>query len=475
MAVPPPGPVPKEALDFLRRKQIRPEFDHRDVWSELHANYFTVAKMMQADLLNDVQRSLATALEQGQTFRTWSKSIRPQLEKAGWWGVQAVDDPLMDERRLAQLGSPRRLKTIYRVNLRQARATGQWQRIQRTKKALPFLIYELGPSVEHRDDHVAWHGTILPVDDPWWDTHTPMNGWGCKCRIRQISARQRDRLIKEGVPDQGVPELDDNGLPTGRRIRGKLPAKTQAPPQQMREWRNERLGKTLRIPKGIDPGFETNSGAIYRTDRFAHTFTQKLTKLEPEIGAKAFELVRERVMPVVSREFRRFATPLLSQVEAVDRGSTKKIRDQKQALVIGSIKPGVAQWLSREFGVQLSSSALVIRDAEVVRLFRTSKRARGAAVAREDLLELPSIIDQPDEVIWDTGKRGDGRQEQPALLYVFKATDGVGKIIVRLNYQQQVRDESGRRSKPTVNFVRSSGIVQEADLKQSRYQHFSLK
>ena len=143
--------------------------------------------------------------------------------------------------------------------------------------------------------------------------------------------------------------------------------------------------------------------------------------------------------------------------------------------MIGSIKPGVSQWLSQEFGVQLSSSALVIRDAEVIRLFRSSKRARGAAVAREDILDLPRIIDNPDEVVWDTGRRGDGRQEQPALLYVFKATDGIGKIIVRLNYQQQVRDEGGKRSRPTVNFVRSSGIVQEADLKQSRYQHFSLK
>jgi hypothetical protein len=62
--------------------------------------------------------------------------------------------------------------------MRVSRSAGQWQRIDRTKKTLPYLVYYLGPSANHRDEHVGWAGTILPVDHPWWDTHFVPNGWG---------------------------------------------------------------------------------------------------------------------------------------------------------------------------------------------------------------------------------------------------------------------------------------------------------
>ena len=48
--------------------------------------------------------------------------------------------------------------------MRSARGAGQWDRIQRTKKLMPYLIYELGPSSDHRPEHEAWAGTCLPVE-----------------------------------------------------------------------------------------------------------------------------------------------------------------------------------------------------------------------------------------------------------------------------------------------------------------------
>ena len=39
-----PGPVPREALDYFRAKDLRPGFDYRDVWGSEHAHAFTVAK-----------------------------------------------------------------------------------------------------------------------------------------------------------------------------------------------------------------------------------------------------------------------------------------------------------------------------------------------------------------------------------------------------------------------------------------------
>lgn len=257
-----PGPVPQDALDYFAAKQLKPGFDYRDIWREEHALNFTVAKMAELDLLGDVQASLAAALKDGQTFRDWAKRLTPELQKRGWWGIKERVDPLTGEKRLVQLGSPRRLKTIYDANLRTARAAGQWQRIQRTQDTHPYLLYQLGPSEHHRPEHVAWNGLLLPVAHPFWATHMPINGWGCKCWVRQVSRREYDRLKEEGFQDPLAPqELDpDTGLPTGRRITQKRPVQTKAPKIRYRKWVNKRTGEIERVPVGIDPGWDTNPG-----------------------------------------------------------------------------------------------------------------------------------------------------------------------------------------------------------------------
>ena len=52
-----------------------------------HSNAFTVAKMMDADLLKTVQVKLQQALENGESFGSFSKGLIPQLQAAGWWGI----------------------------------------------------------------------------------------------------------------------------------------------------------------------------------------------------------------------------------------------------------------------------------------------------------------------------------------------------------------------------------------------------
>jgi uncharacterized protein with gpF-like domain len=173
-----PGPVPEQALRYLQGKGWQPAFSYLDVWREEHAFEFTVAKATTRDVLEAIHGDLVKALEQGIPYRQWAKGLTPRLQELGWWGVEELRDPQTGELQLVQLGSPRRLKTIYDANLRTARAAGQWERIERTKESHPYLQYELGPSEHHRPQHVAWNGTILPVDHVFWNTHFTPNGWG---------------------------------------------------------------------------------------------------------------------------------------------------------------------------------------------------------------------------------------------------------------------------------------------------------
>lgn len=229
-----PGPPP-EASRFLRNKGLRPSFSWMDVEPEEHAVAFAVAKVAELDLLEAMRAEVQRALDEGLTFESFQKSWRANPRLADWWGRKAMEDPLTGEVVEAQLGSPRRLRTIYDANLRSARAAGQWERIERTQAAFPFLEYRLGPSEKHRPHHEDKAGLILPVDDAFWDEWMPPNGWGCKCWVRQVTKAEAGR---RGVSD--APEVPD------------------------RKWYNERTGDTQLVPQGIDPGWQRNPGKLRR-------------------------------------------------------------------------------------------------------------------------------------------------------------------------------------------------------------------
>lgn len=215
---------------------------------------FSVAKAMQVDVLETIREAVQTALDEGVPFAQFQKELKPRLQKLGWWGEGRIVDPVTGKIRKAHLGSPRRLLTIYRANLRSARAAGQWERIQRTKRALPYLLYQFGPSERHRPQHASKVDLVLPVDDPFWATWYPPNGWGCKCWVRQILPREAK---ERGISD--------------------------SPPVPMREVINTRTGEVKTIPSGIDPGWEINPGA-WRAKRMGEFLAGKLEAADPNVA-----------------------------------------------------------------------------------------------------------------------------------------------------------------------------------------------
>lgn len=269
-----PGPIPTEALAYFKSKGLRPGFDYRDVWGAEHAVSFTVAKMTQMDLLQAMQDSLTTALQDGQPLAAWKKAIMPQLADAGWLGRKTVTDPVTGEEKTVELGTPKRLQTIYDTNMRSARAAGQWERVQRTKDALPYLMWQLGPSKHHRDQHVAWNGTLLPADDPFWEKHTPPCGYGCKCWLRQVSK----------------PEHAELTAPDSRRGE-QLAIKTSRPSDwdKTKTWVNQRTGEEQRVPVGVMPGFGFNPGQVSRQVQLAQAFSAKMKGIDTAIARPAVQ------------------------------------------------------------------------------------------------------------------------------------------------------------------------------------------
>jgi SPP1 gp7 family putative phage head morphogenesis protein len=231
-------PLPfDEALRALRRRlaNLVPSYAWQDLWEAEHARAFTVAKGMSDDVLKAVADAVEKALADGETFAAFKKQLEPRLRELGWWGRQPMTDPRTGETREVQLGSPHRLQIIFDTNMRVSHAAGKWEQVQRLKDVRPYLRYVAVLDNRTRAAHRAWHGTILPVDHPFWDTHYPPNGWNCRCTVMSASAR----------------DLERNGWTLAEA----------APAVEYRNWVNKRTGQVERVPAGIDPGFAYNPGA----------------------------------------------------------------------------------------------------------------------------------------------------------------------------------------------------------------------
>jgi uncharacterized protein with gpF-like domain len=158
---------------------------------------------MQLDILRDIRESVDKALAEGTPFEIFRKSLEPLLMQKGWWGRAEMQDLLTGETVNVQLGSTRRLKTIYDTNLRTAHSEGQWQRIQRNKEAFPYLKYNANNSEHPRLEHSAWDGLVLPVDHPFWQTHYPVKAWRCKCGVTALNGSMLER---KGLKVSQAPE-----------------------------------------------------------------------------------------------------------------------------------------------------------------------------------------------------------------------------------------------------------------------------
>ena len=212
---------PEEEIAYLRDKLRLPTQTWTDIWEGMHARAFVVAGATSDALLADLHEAVTRALEEGRTLEEFRRDFDHIVETHGW----------------SHTGTPGwRSRVIYQTNLRMAWSAGRWAEAERTKNLRPFLRYVAILDTRTRPLHRAWHGTILSIDDDWWKTHTPPNGWNCRCTVQTLSARDLERW--------------------GLKVSAEAPAI---------EWEGVKIrtgGRTVdvTVPKGIDPGFAYNPG-----------------------------------------------------------------------------------------------------------------------------------------------------------------------------------------------------------------------
>lgn len=417
MADPVPTSLPPaEAIRFLEAKGHRVGFDWRDVWEEEHAGAFTVAKMMRVDLLKATHASLVKALAEGRTFATWREGIEPQLRAAGWWGRQAMEDPLTGEWKEVQLGSPHRLRTIFDTNTRMAYASGQWERIERLAPARPYLRYVAVLDERTRDTHRRWHGTILPWDHPWWDGHSPPCGWFCRCTLQQLGPRDLER--------QGW-------------------SVTETPDTRTWEYENTRTGETQTVPVGVDPGFGYHKGKAARRAEAARRLMEAAADLPAPIAAEA--------VPI-----RTMAEDLADDF-AVWYDAADLTRPKGEIRPVGLLRRPVLDYLRDTAGIVPESAVISAIDRRLGHAQSPDHEADGIMIPHEVMRRLPEYLAAPRAILWD--------KRQKALVYVFDSHGAkdpkkdTARMLVYVDVPLKGRDEDGKRVRILTNSIHTGYLM----------------
>lgn len=223
-----------EALAFFKAKLNLPTKAWDDLLGAAHDRAFVVAGAMQADLLMDLRAAVEKALAEGTTIQTFRKDFKTIVAERGWtgWTGEAT-----------KAGRAWRTRVIYETNLFTSYSAGRVQQMKAVAAARPYWRYRHSDaSVIPRPAHVAWDGTILRHDDPWWAVHTPPSGFGCKCYVETLSERE--------LKKQGLKLTDEADIPFNGTVKGVDP----------------KTGEEFTRPEGVDKGWDYQPGKSYADD-----------------------------------------------------------------------------------------------------------------------------------------------------------------------------------------------------------------
>lgn len=143
----------------------------------------------------------------------------------------------------------RYLKAEYYTAARGSIMARKWLDFEKDADLFPNLIYKPSSATTPREKHKALYGIIKPINDPFWDTYMPPNGWNCQCSVtntdkapnkifEKISKAEREAV----KPPEGV-----SGNPGKTKevftiensyIKKTTPSKRRI---VLREWANENL------------------------------------------------------------------------------------------------------------------------------------------------------------------------------------------------------------------------------------------
>ncbi|GJQ23583.1 hypothetical protein BIY37_04735 [Candidatus Brocadia sapporoensis] len=411
------GLPPEKAIEYFKAKGYQITWNWYEMLNEAHAKAFTVAKAMNLDILQDIRGMVQKALDEGITSDTFVKELEPTLKAKGWWGKVMGEDG-----KEVQLGSPRRLKNIYRNNLQSAYMAGRYQAFMENVDDRPYWQYVAVLDGRTRPAHAQLHGKVFRYDDPFWNDFYPPIDWGCRCRVRALdheNVQERNLRVEKTSPENLTTE--DRIMPMGIQTSVGL-------------YKDPVTGEKTVTGKG----WSNNPGAAWQMDVMAY---EKSLELPPNIRQKFIgEMARAKIHQEMFPSW-------------VD-GILAKQKAKGFAITVGWMDDVLLNKL-REKGAEPKTPVIVTNDKNIMHAIRDAKILKEAALSVDEIKRIPEVIRNPEAILFDAEKQN--------ILYVFSSgtDDRKNKIVVEINWDL--------KKKGVVNFVNTAGKVSLYNLREKKY------
>ena len=422
---------PKDAIDHLKAKGFKIGWDWHETLNDAHSRAFTVAKVARIDLLSDIRKSLITAMEQGQNLEQWKANITPTLQEKGWWGKKVVKNPNGIDQEV-QLGSPRRLKTIFDTNMHKSLAAGRYKAMMATVETRPIWEWVHISITNPRKEHLARNGEARRYDDPFWLYAYPPTMFGCKCKVvarRDSDVSERNLTLLETRSE----DIEHSQVKVGKSsFTGQDAIAIQT---------------RIRIQKnGVESYFTPAAGFN------SHPASSYL--LDTELAKRASNLMgAEKGLQQVQQML--LSPPRLNAHDAFVRNSLSFAKPQNKISTVGVLNLKEIDFLTAK-NVAVESPIMTISDHLLVGKKAERHGNAGNAATTSEWLALPQLINQATQVVWDV--------KNDSVLYVLPALDKTHEDDV---LKLSIRNQNGVMEIVSIFKVRLVGII--GNLKSGLY------
>lgn len=200
----------KKQLESLLRKFWRGEFKEDEIPEDLFNATLdkleiAIAKVEYTDRDEDLIKELQNNVAVFSAFKSYRQSgelLAAIVDESG--NKRSFAEYLKEARKIDAEYNQNWLDAEYNIAIRQARSAVQWKDFEEAADVYPNLEYMSSRSAEPRDAHKALYGIIKPINDPFWSTALPPNGWGCKCWVKQTRSEATPGKVERPEPIKGI-------------------------------------------------------------------------------------------------------------------------------------------------------------------------------------------------------------------------------------------------------------------------------